>query len=322
MNVQPDRQEWLAARRRGIGGSDIAAVLGLSPYKTPFDLWLDKRGEGEEVDPDTPALYWGTVLEEVVAKEYARRSGVKIQRVNGLLQHPALPIAFANIDRAVVNPAVAGTVRWKDDRLTTDRILECKTANGFAARAWGEAETDDVPAHYLLQVQWYLGITGCAVGDLAVLIGGQDFRTYTIQRDDSLIADLLDEARKFWTLVESGVAPDPQTVEDAKRKWPQHITGRSIIVDVDVSRACEKLADIKARTKALEAEEKAVQLEIFKAFGEAEEITYGGERLATWKAQSTDRIDAKALRAAHPDVAALFTTTTTTRVLRLAKTKE
>lgn len=314
-----DRTEFLAQRRNGIGGSDIAAIVGLSPWRTPYDVWLDKRGEGEQLDPDTPALYWGTILEDVVAREYGVRSGRRIQRVNAQLVHPDHEFVTANIDRAVVNPEISGVVRWRDGRLSTDRILECKTANGFAAQMWGEAGTDAVPEYYLLQCMWYLGVTGAEVADLAVLIGGSDYRIYSIARDNELIADLYDAGAKFWSLVQSGTAPDPQSVSDAQRMWPRHIAGRSVIVDVDVASACRRLAQVKAEAKALEDEETRLKDVICCAFGDAEEITNGGVKLATWKAQSVSRLNVKALQAAHPDIAALFTDTTETRVLRLAK---
>lgn len=316
MNVQ-NRQAWLDERRTGVGGSDIAAILGLSPWATPYTVWLDKLGRGEEVDPESPPLYWGNVLEDVVAKEYQRRSGRKVQRVNRAIVHPEVKIARCNIDRAVINPDIAGNVRWKDGRLTTDRILECKTANGFMAKFWGDEATDAVPEYYLTQCVWNAGIAQAKVCDLPVLIGGQDFRTYSIDFDGDLFADMLSEAEEFWKLVESGVAPDPQTVEDAKHRWARHLDAKTEIVGVDCERAADRLHEIAAQVKALEAEKKAHQLTIMAAMEDAEIANHAGRKLATWKTQEATRIDAKALRAAHPDIADLFSTTTASRVFRL-----
>lgn len=317
-----EREQWLAERRSGIGGSDVAALLGLSPWKTPYDLWLDKRGEGEEVDEDKPAIYWGNVLEEVVAQEYAVRTKQKVQRVNTMMRLPGKPHFLANIDRAVINPNVAGNVRWNGERLTTDRILECKTANGFMTSFWGEAGTDRVPDYYLLQCQWYLGITQASVADLAVLIGGSDYRVYTIERDNQLIADIHEAAQQFWNLVTSGVAPDPQTVADALKRWPRHIASAVKIVDVDVARACEDLAELKASMKAGEKAAEELQLKIVTAFEDFETISHGGKPIATWKAQDTTRVDGKRLKDEKPDIAAEYSKTTSTRVLRLAKQKD
>ena len=321
MTIHSDREKFLAARRSGIGGSDIAAVCGISPYATPYDVWLDKRGEGVAPDPDTPALYWGTVLEDVVAAEYSRRTAQKIQRVNALLRHPEHDFAVANIDRAIVNPEVAGRVWWKDGRLTTDRLLECKTANGFAASLWGEVGTDAVPDHYFLQCQWYMGVTSAENVDLAALIGGSDYRVFHIERNGDLIADLLEQAAAFWKLVEDGIAPDPQTVADAMHRWPQHVAGKKAVATTATVLAVEELAEVKAQISALGRREEDLKNRIVAEIGDAEELTDMGQTIATWKAQTSTRIDAKALREAHPDIADAHSVTTTTRVLRL-KTKK
>ncbi|RBO54681.1 recombinase [Rhodovulum sp. BSW8] len=318
MNVQT-RTAWLAERRTGIGGSDIAAIVGLSRWATPYDVWLDKTGQAEDSE-ETEFQYWGTVLEDVVAKEYAKRTGQKVQRVNQRLIHPELPIAAANIDRAVVNPAIRGNVRWIDGRLTTDRLLECKTADRFAAADWGDPGSDEVPEYYLIQTQWYMGITGAAVADLAVLIGGNDYRVYTIGRDDTLIADLLEAANDFWRdHVETRAAPDPQTIADAKRRWARHIAGTSVDVEYSTLLRARRMNEVKEQIKALEKEADACALDLMRQFRDAETLLHAGDKVATWKTQEAERIDVKALRADHPDIAALYSTKSETRVLRLAK---
>ena len=127
------RREFLEARQSGLGGSDIAAILGMSKWDTPYGIYRSKTEPIPDEDTEEHEYqYWGHVLEDVVAKEYQKRTGNKVQRVNVQMQHPDYPFMQANIDRAVVNPDIAGNVRWKDGRLTTDRLLECKTANAFA----------------------------------------------------------------------------------------------------------------------------------------------------------------------------------------------
>lgn len=321
MNIQ--RSEFLAGRKAGIGGSDIAAIVGLSKFRTPYDVWADKTGASEpESDDDKPWLYWGQVLEDVVAKEYGLRTGAKVQRVNAQLIYPAWDRAIANIDRAVVNPDIAGNVRWKDGRLTTDRILECKTANGFAASLWGPDGSDEIPETYLCQVQWYMGITGVSHADLAVLIGGNDYRTYTIEAHSDLFADLMSEAQAFWKLVEDGIAPDPQTVADAQARWPQHLASKSIMAGGSVARAVDDLAELKERMSEMKAQEDALKLQVMSAMGDAEILEDMGSPIATWKTQTADRLDGKALRKDHPDIATLYTKTTSTRVLRLKSRKD
>lgn len=280
-------KQQLEARRAGIGGSDIGAVLGLSPWKTPLDVWMSKVGQSVDTVQNEEAVYWGSVLEDVVARRYAELHDRKVQRINQMLRHPEVDIALANIDRAVINPDIAGIVRVKDGRLTTDRILECKTANAFAVRGdlWGEPGTDKVPDYYLTQVQWYMGITGATVADLAVLFGGQKHVTYTIAYDAELFGDMIDQAQAWWIRhVLNGIAPDPRTASEARALWPSHIANKQAIVGVEVADAVARLADIKARKKSLEAEEAQAEDVILTAFGDAEEIVCEGQKLATWKA--------------------------------------
>lgn len=104
------RAAWLEGRRTGIGGSDVAAVLGLNPWKTPLDVWNDKLGLSEDKGMSEPA-YWGTVLEDTVAKEFQLRTGKRVQKVSHQFADPETPWAIANIDRAIINPEIAGKVR-------------------------------------------------------------------------------------------------------------------------------------------------------------------------------------------------------------------
>jgi putative phage-type endonuclease len=322
-------QEQLEARRSGIGGSDIGALLGLSPFKTPLDIWLSKTGQAADTVQNEEAVYWGSVLEDVVARRYSELTDRKVQRINSMLRHQQYPIAIANIDRAVINPDIAGRVMVKDGRLTTDRILECKTANAFARRddAWGEPGTDKVPDYYLTQVQWYMGITGATVADLAVLFGGQQHVTYTIAFDAELFADMIEQASEWWTKhVVNGIAPDPRTAAEARALWPQHVASKQVIVGVEVADAVAKLAQVKADMKAMESLASEYEAVILTAFGDAEEAICNGQKIATWKANKPSmRTDWKALVHHHwpippAELVEHFTAMTPgARVLRLAK---
>ena len=315
MTVQA-RIDWLKQRQSGIGGSDIAAICGLNPFKTPLQVWQSKINPVVDEEISEPA-YWGTTLENVVAQEYAKRTGRKVQRINQVLHHPHLPYCLANIDRAVVNPEMAGRVFWKDDRLTTNRILECKTANGFMAKQWGEAGSDQVPDSYLIQCQWYLGITGASVCDLAVLIGGQDFRIYTILRDDDLINDLLQQGAAFWELVKNNIAPDPINYPEAVKKWANSDPTLSVQADDLLIDDLEQIQSIKAQVKELEAQEDEIKARVVYALKEAETLIYQGVKVATCKTQTRTSFDSKAFEKDHPELYAQYKKQSSTRVLRI-----
>jgi putative phage-type endonuclease len=315
MTSQP-RIDWLKGRQSGIGGSEIAAIVGLNQYRTPMQIWESKVNPVQDEETSQPA-YWGTVLEDVVAKEYALRTGNKVQRLTRQMRHPDFEFAIANIDRAVINPAISGNVRWKDGKLTTDLILECKTANGFMAKQWGEAGTDSVPDAYLIQCQWYMGVTGASVCDLAVLIGGQDFRIYTIVRDDDLINDLLIQGAAFWELVQSRTEPDPVNYPEAIKKWAKSDPSLSVQADDSLVDDLEQIQSIKAQVKELEAQEDALKARVVMALESAETLLYQGVKVATCKTQVRNSFDAKTFEKEHPDLYAQYKKTSSTRVLRI-----
>lgn len=199
------RAAWLEGRRTGIGGSDVAAVLGLNPWKTPLDVWNDKLGLSEDKGMSEPA-YWGTVLEDTVAKEFQLRTGKRVQKVSHQFADPETPWAIANIDRAIINPEIAGKVRpllkveeiekyaditGVERIINTDVAFEAKTANAFTADLWGPSQELEIkqnnlrtehviPLYYETQIQWYCGILKLKGMYLAVLIGGSDFRMYWV----------------------------------------------------------------------------------------------------------------------------------------------
>jgi len=189
------REQWLSVRKGGIGSSDAASAVGLNPYCSQLELWLNKTGRDAglpKVDPkdQTSPMYWGTLLESIVAAHYTMRTGHKVRRINAVLQHPTEPWMLANLDREVIGtPEV--------------QILECKTAGINGARLWKEG----VPEYIQLQVMHQLAVTGKQTADVAVLIGGQDLQIHRIERDDAMIARLMELERQFWRYVETDIAP-------------------------------------------------------------------------------------------------------------------
>ena len=331
-----ERQAFLDARRQGIGGSDIAAILGLSPYKTPFQLWQEKTGRFEpSFGPEQEErMHWGNVLEDVVARHYATQRGCKVQRINTQMHHPRWPVIIGNVDRVRVRVQEGSRARWDAEAgrvLGADAVLEVKTASAFAAQDednWGEAGTDQVPQHYWMQVQHYLGISGLPVADLAVLFGGQQFRTYTIAADVALQNDIFAQAADWWQRhVVADLPPDPTTEAEARLAWKAHRNGTSVVADIKVAQAVQQLREVKGQLKALEEQEQTLRDTVCCAFGEAEILLWQGQKLATWKAnkpsQKTDWPAVAAALGASPELIAIHTHITKgARVLRLSNPKE
>lgn len=191
------REDWLQIRKQGIGSSDAASAVGLNPYKSQLELWLEKTGrdsglpKSDPHDEESP-MYWGNVLEPIVAWHYSKRTKNKVRRINAVLQHPdpELPWMLANIDREVIGA---------DDV----QILECKTSGINGARLWKEG----VPEYVQLQVMHQLAVTGKQAADVAVLLGGQTLEIHRIERDEQMIARLIDLEHQFWHYVETDTPP-------------------------------------------------------------------------------------------------------------------
>lgn len=263
------RDDFLKRRKTGIGGSDVAAVLGLSKWKTPYQLWKDKTSDTVE-EKESEILHFGQLLEAIVADEYVRRNRVKVQRRNQSYRHPEHPELIANIDRYIVGGG----------------ILECKTADKFTAHLWGTDGTDEIPDYYLVQVQHYMHVTGYHEAALAVLIGGNEFRQYEVSYDKELAEFSAAKCVEFWqTFVVPRVAP-PATRNDDLVEYYRGRSGATVTATPYIEKFISELKEVKQRIKAEEAraDELAGAIKVF--MGECSADTLldaAGEKLATWK---------------------------------------
>ena len=186
-------EEWHAVRATGIGGSDIAAICGLSPYTSPLEIWLKKRGETvpRRHDPIlSEAAEMGHELEPVVARRFTKATGLPAIENPGTLRHPTLPHMLVNLDRATVEHGDMGA-------------LELKTRSSYALNEW----LDETPVDVQVQVQWQLAVTGWAYAYTAALIGGQRTIVHRIERDQELIDNLTAIGNEFWGWVQDGTRP-------------------------------------------------------------------------------------------------------------------
>jgi putative phage-type endonuclease len=196
---EPGSPEWHAARARGIGGSEVAPILGLSPFESRFGLWHRKHGDLGPVE-ENPEMYWGKILEPVIRDEFEARHGNDwCVETTGMWRHSDREWQIGNPD-ALLH-------RGTNPRFQPDALLECKLS--MFGDGWGEDGTDEVPPHVRCQVLWYLDVFGIDTAYVAVLIaGGLDFRCYEIRYDEVEAAELRDAAERFLMEVERGVRPD------------------------------------------------------------------------------------------------------------------
>ncbi len=288
------RDDWLAVRRTGIGGSDAAAAVGLNPYQSTLELWLDKTGRGEGLpgpDPNdtTSPTYWGTLLEPIVAASYTKQTGNRVRRINAVLRHPTIPFMLANVDREVVG--------CRDVQL-----LECKTAGEFGARLWRTG----VPEYVELQVQHQLAVTGKQAAHVAVLLCGQALEVYRIERDDALIGRLVELEASFWRYVESDTPPPADGSESADRALRHLYPGNGGTVDfTDDRRLSSVFADlvaVRAQIEAQQAIEAQLKQAIQQAMGEATRAVFETGHVSFKRSRDSSTVDLARLLADHPEL--------------------
>lgn len=298
--------KWLEARRNGIGGSDAAAIMGANPYASPLAVYADKIGAAPEKET-SEAMRQGTDLEAYVAERFTDATGIKLRRVNRILQHPEYTWMLANIDRDVVGG---------------DGGFEAKTTNMLNKH---DFENGEVPLNYMWQCQHYMAVTGAPYWYLAVLVLGKAFHVFRINRDDALIDRLIQAEQEFWLEhVEKRVPPLPtgSDADDAALEAIYPESHEGIDVDLtDMNDALNLIELLKADKAKLETRIRAAEDEIKAVLGNRERGTTAGWSVS-WKSSTRSTVDTKRLRAELPEIAAQYTNTTQTRVFRVNKIKE
>jgi len=306
-------KEQLHERANYLGGSDSAAILGLSKWKTPLMVFMAKVFPNPDNTENTiggknEAAYWGSELEDIVAKNFQKLTGKRVQRVNKTLVHPQHKFICANLDRTIVGE---------------DALLEVKTCSAYKAEEW---EGDNIPMEYVVQVQHYLAVTGEAGAYFACLIGGQRFVWKYVPRDEELIKTIIDALVDFWTRFVIPKTPPVATGADRDtdllgQMYPVAGEGTSITLpDVDevlLDQMKELEDQIDLKKERVDEIKNQIRQEM-----QDNETALAGKYIVTWKNQSRTSIDSKALKEKFPAIYETVARTTTSRAFRTAVKKE
>lgn len=292
-----NREEWLSYRQSGIGSSEVATILGLNPWETPYQLWRRKKGldTGKE---ETFAMKAGHYLEDAVSMFWHDETG------RDIIKRSAIDWIIVNPDKPYMRVSPDRTYWLSDSRKSSDKgILECKTTQM-------RIDEDDLPKHWFCQVQYQLGVAELTQGSLAWLCSGREFGYKDIALVPDFFAWIEEEVTKFWVdNIQGNVEPDAQSVADVLLKYNRHTDGKVIEISDDIFTACNDLKALKERIAELDEQKSELEEKIKLGFGDAEAISYGGQTIATWKApKPSEKFDAKAFAKAHPDMAKEFTT--------------
>lgn len=331
-------------RSRFLGGSDVAAVMGLSPWATPVELWMEKTGQAPREEPDAARrrlFERGHKLEPfirdmVISKLQDMGCEVELLACNRRFADAQHPFLACEIDFEL---RLTGTVEIGGNEVTFDGEAinaDAKSVSGFARKKWGQDSNEDVPIEYACQFMHGLGITGRRACLVAALRSFDDVDIYWTLRDDETIKGMREKCALFWNeCVLTGVAPDPFTFSDIKILFPTD-NGKRKEATPEIAQKVADLKRIGAMKRDLEAQEEDLKFEVGEFISPFAILSYDGQDLCTWKGQGDTRLDQKMLAEAvlyerNADTGefslianpiAKFSRTKTIRVLRHVKPKK
>lgn len=299
------REEWLMRRRKTIGGSDAAGIVGLSRWTSPFSVWADKTGRAAEKE-DTEAMRQGRDLEDYVARRWMEETGKRVYRLPAMLYHPKYPFAHADVDRMVMGENAG---------------LECKTTFSLDLKQFNGVE---FPVQYYAQCVHYLAVTGADRWYLAVLAYGRGFFTFVLERDQAEIDALMAAEAEFWKLVKQDTPPDADGSEATSaalreifpisEQTTADLFGRDTVL--------REYMRLKEDKKALDTRIGEIENTIKADMGEAESGLCGSFHIS-WKSQNRQTFQAKAFAKDHPSIdLAPYYKNTNLRPFKVTETRE
>ena len=296
-------EEWLKYRKMGITGTDAGAIVGMNPYNSALQVFVDKTTDNIEVF-DNEAMKQGRDLEEYVAHRFCETTGKKVRRANAIYMSDEHPWMMADFDRLVVGEKAG---------------LECKTVSAYSSDKW---KNGAIPLHYQLQVQHYLGVSGYDAWYIAALIFGKEFIVHKIERDEDLIQNLITIEKRFWEQnVLAGVMPDPDgsmTADSVLANYFPEKEGVSVLLPQHMEVQLNRRKEIVELIEKLETEKKTIEQGVKKYLGESEATEAENESFfVRWKNIQTDRVDVEKLKKEEPDIYERFKKTTYSKRLTI-----
>lgn len=295
------REEWLAWRRTGIGGSDAAAVIGLNPFRSRIEVYADKMGMMPEKE-DTESMRLGRDLEDYVAQRFCEATGKKVRRNNFMWCRDEYRCMIADVDREIIGENAG---------------LECKTTQAWSGKVIMKGE---IPLTYYVQCMHYMAVMGYDRVYLAVLIFGKGFFHFTIERDEDEIAALVAAEASFWRdHVEAGISPDPDGSQSAEQAvdaiWGNRAQEDELLM-FDFSDDMRELCDLAAAEKEIKRQKDAIKQRLQAALGE-HMVGSSDRYVITWRPQERSSIDSRRLYRERPDIYREYLTTSSTRIFKI-----
>lgn len=280
------RREWLALRKTGIGGSDAGAVCGVNPFRSAFDVWLDKTS-GEIKEEDSEAMRQGRDLEEYAAERFTEETGIKVKRTNYFYRSDKNPFMTADPDRLIVGENAA---------------LECKTCSAYSADKWSGGK---IPESYEIQCAHYMSVLDLDRMYIACVILGKGFEWRKIERDRDFERSLILLEKDFWeNKVLERVIPDPDgsgAYDKALEDYFIRKDGKKSLPLKGFDRELERRRELTELIEKMETERNVIDQKI-KLFMEDSESAVSEKYRISWPYTETSRLDIKRLKEERPDI--------------------
>ena len=290
-------EEWLRARKEGIGGSDAGAICGLNPYRSAISVYQDKISDEIE-DYDNEAMRIGRDLEGYVAERFMEATGKKVRCKNSIICNEEYPFMYANVDRMLVGENAG---------------LECKTASAYSADKW---EDGKIPESYQIQCYHYMAVTGADYWYIACVILGKGFVYHRIERDEDMINNLISIEKDFWNNhVLAKVMPDPdgsKASDEMIEKYFGKSTEEKSIILTGFDDELNRRNELNELIDKLSTEKKAIEQKI-KVFMKDAEVAENDHYRVSWKNSTSNRVDTSRLKEEMPDVYTRFCKPTQSR---------
>ena len=292
--VNMSRADWLRYRTMGIGGSDVSVIAGINPYKSAYQLWLEKTGQTELAESENEYTHFGTVLEPVIRREFMERTGLKVRQKHMLLQSATYPFMLANLD---------GVINLNGEMC----IFEAKTASAYKLDEWQSG----IPPEYMLQVQHYMAVTDTKKAYIAALIGGNHFLYKLIERNNEIISKIIAMEKYFWEVNVLGrIAPDIDgtraTTEYFNSKYNSS-NGLAVRLPEELVSECEEYNRLADEIDRLTSAKDAVCNRIKNVLKE-NETGFAGKYKISWKQVISSKFNTTKFKADNPELYSKYLT--------------
>ena len=293
-------EEWLKWRKKGLGGSDIAAILGISKWSSAIDIWLQKTNQKFDETIENEAMTWGKILEPVIREQFKQKTGKKVVEVHSILQNEEYRFMLADLDGLT------------EDENGAPAILEIKCVSEYKRSEW---DNDQIPYYYMTQVMHYLAVTGLDTAYVVALVGCNSMIIREVKADQEMIAMLVACEKNFWDKVVNCVRPEADASDACKELLDSLYRGgvsEQIVLPEEAIEFVDLYLEASADEDSAKAKKQLASNRLKEIMGDYNSATCLGHTVS-WKPVSTDRFDSKKFKEDEPELYAKYTKTSVSR---------